>query len=276
MKDLKIGFIGVGNMASAIVEGIVAKEFVSGSQVYLFDILTEKVQQFAGTLGAHAMNSPEEVIANVDVLVLAVKPNIVRTALLNAKEGILEKQPLLVSIAAGTTTEAIYDIFETNQPVKVVRVMPNVNAMIGEGAAAVCGNKFATKEDVSLIVDMFNKIGRAWELEEKYFSNFTALAGSSPAYAYLFIDSIARAGVKNGLPKDIALEIATQAVLGSAKMIEESKENPWTLIDRICSPGGTTVAGLVELENNAFISTVIKGIDATIEKDLDLMNQAKK
>jgi len=183
---------------------------------------------------------------------------------------------LLVSIAAGTTTEAIYDIFETNQPVKVVRVMPNVNAMIGEGAAAVCGNKFATKEDVSLIVDMFNKIGRAWELEEKYFSNFTALAGSSPAYAYLFIDSIARAGVKNGLPKDIALEIATQAVLGSAKMIEESKENPWTLIDRVCSPGGTTVAGLVELENNAFISTVIKGIDATIEKDLDLMNQAKK
>jgi pyrroline-5-carboxylate reductase len=276
MKDLKIGFIGVGNMASAIVEGIVAKEFVSGSQVYLFDILTEKVQQFAGTLGAHAMNSPEEVIANVDVLVLAVKPNIVRTALLNAKEGILEKQPLLVSIAAGTTTEAIYDIFETDQPVKVVRVMPNVNAMVGEGAAAVCGNPFASKEDVSLIVDMFNKIGRAWELEEKNFSNFTALAGSSPAYAYLFIDSIARAGVKNGLPKDIALEIATQAVLGSAKMIEKSKENPWTLIDRVCSPGGTTVAGLVELENNAFISTVIKGIDATIEKDLDLMNQAKK
>ena len=140
MKDLKIGFIGVGNMASAIVEGIVAKEFVSGSQVYLFDILTEKVQQFAGTLGAHAMNSPEEVIANVDVLVLAVKPNIVRTALLNAKEGILEKQPLLVSIAAGTTTEAIYDIFETNLPVKVVRVMPYVYAMIGEGAAAVWGN----------------------------------------------------------------------------------------------------------------------------------------
>lgn len=205
-----------------------------------------------------------------------MKPNIVRTALLNAKEGILEKQPLLVSIAAGTTTEAIYDIFETNQPVKVVRVMPNVNAMVGEGAAAVCGNQFAAKEDVSLIVDMFNKIGRAWELEEKNFSNFTALAGSSPAYAYLFIDSIARAGVKNGLPKDIALEIATQAVLGSAKMIEESKENPWTLIDRVCSPGGTTVAGLVELENNAFISTVIKGIDATIEKDLDLMNQAKK
>ncbi|KAF1306075.1 pyrroline-5-carboxylate reductase [Enterococcus saccharolyticus] len=276
MKNFKIGFIGVGNMASAIVEGIVAKEFISGSQVYLFDILTEKVQQFADTLGAHAMNSPEEVIANVDVLVLAVKPNIVRTALLNAKEGILEKQPLLVSIAAGTTTEAIYDIFETNQPVKVVRVMPNVNAMVGEGAAAVCGNQFAAKEDVSLIVDMFNKIGRAWELEEKNFSNFTALAGSSPAYAYLFIDSIARAGVKNGLPKDIALEIATQAVLGSAKMIEESKENPWTLIDRVCSPGGTTVAGLVELENNAFISTVIKGIDATIEKDLDLMNQAKK
>ncbi len=275
-KDLKIGFIGVGNMASAIVEGIVAKDFVAGSQVYLFDILTDKVQAFADKIGAHAMENPEAVIENSDVVVLAVKPNIVRTALLNAKASILEKQPLLVSIAAGTTTEAIYELFETEQPVKIVRVMPNVNAMVGEGAAAVCGNPFAAKEDVQLIVEMFNKIGRAWELAEKDFSNFTALAGSSPAYAYLFIDSIARAGVKNGLPKDLALEIAAQAVLGSAKMIEESKENPWTLIDRVCSPGGTTVAGLVELENNAFISTVIKGIDATIAKDQDLMEQAKK
>jgi len=110
----------------------------------------------------------------------------------------------------------------------------------------------------------------AWILPEKDFSNFTALAGSSPAYAYLFIDSIARAGVKNGLPKDLATQIAAQAVLGSAAMILESAENPWTLIDRVSSPGGTTVAGLIALEDEGFISTVVKGIDATIIKDIEL------
>ena len=148
----------------------------------------------------------------------------------------------------------------------IVRVMPNVNAMIGEGAAAVCGNKFPSKEQVNFVVEMFNAIGMAMELPENYFSVYTAIAGSSPAYAYLFIDSLARGAVKNGLPKDIATKIAAQAVLGSAKMILESDEDPWVLINKVCSPGGTTVAGLVALEDEAFISTVIKGVDATIKK----------
>lgn len=177
---------------------------------------------------------------------------------------------MIVSIAAGTSTEAIYEVFETDQPIRIVRVMPNMNAMVGEGAAAVCGNPSATKEDVATIIDLFNAVGKAWPLEEKYFSIFTAIAGSSPAYTFLFIDSIARAAVKNGLPKNIALEMATQAILGSAETLAYSKENPWELIDRVSSPGGTTVAGIVELEDNAFISTVIKGIDATIRKDEEL------
>ncbi|EOL49235.1 pyrroline-5-carboxylate reductase [Enterococcus phoeniculicola] len=267
---MKIGFLGAGNMASAIVEGIIKKEFVKADEVYLYDILTDKVQAFAASLGAHAVAEPKELIETVEVLVLAVKPNVIKGVLDASKETIQQNSPLIVSIAAGTPLDALYEVFETTNPVKIVRVMPNVNALVGEGAAAICGNDFTTKEEVSLIVEMFNAVGQAWELEEHYFSNFTALAGSSPAYAYLFIDSIARAGVKNGMAKDKALEIAAQAVLGSAKMIIESQENPWTLIDRVCSPGGTTVAGLVELENNAFISTVIKGIDATIAKDQEM------
>lgn len=148
--------------------------------------------------------------------------------------------------------------------------MPNVNAMIGKGAAAVCGNTFASEEQIEYVLQMFQAVGLAWRLPEKDFSNFTALAGSSPAYAYLFIDSIARAGVKNGLSKELCTEIAAQAVLGSAQMILESGENPWTLIDSVCSPGGTTVAGLLALEEEAFISTIVKGIDATIVRDQEL------
>lgn len=267
---MKIGFLGVGNMASAIVEGIIKKEFVKANEIYLYDVLSHKVEELAKEIGANSVSEATELIEIVDVLVLAVKPNVVKGVLAESKETIQGHSPIIVSIAAGTTLETLYDVFETTNPVKIVRVMPNVNALVGEGAAAVCGNQYTTKAEVSLIVDMFNSVGKAWEMEEHYFSNFTALAGSAPAYAYLFIDSLARAGVKNGMSKDLALEITAQAVFGSAKMISESKENPWTLIDRVCSPGGTTVAGLVELENNAFISTVIKGIDATIAKDQEM------
>lgn len=267
---MKIGFIGAGNMASAIVEGMIPKGFSQPDDIYLYDIATEKVQAFAKKIGAHALKDPQEVIKTVDTLILAVKPNVIQGVLLAAKEAILQNDPLIVSIAAGTSTEAIYDVFETDQPIRIVRVMPNMNAMVGEGAAAVCKNADATEEDLEQIIALFNAVGKAWPLEEKYFSIFTAIAGSSPAYTFLFIDSIARAAVKNGLPKDLALEMATQAILGSAETLAHSQENPWTLIDRVSSPGGTTVAGIVALEDNAFISTVIKGIDATIQKDQEL------
>lgn len=267
---MKIGFIGTGNMASAIIKGIIEKDFVAAKDIYLFDVMTEKVQAFAKEIGANACPSNPELIKEVDAVVLSVKPNIIEKVLLETKDLILEKKPLLISIAAGTPTDKLYGFLQTTDAVPVVRVMPNVNAMIGKGAAAVCGNSFASEEQINYVLEMFQAVGMAWRLPEKDFSNFTALAGSSPAYAYLFIDSIARAGVKNGLPKELCNQIAAQAVLGSAEMILESGENPWTLIDRVCSPGGTTVAGLIALEDEAFISTVVKGIDATIAKDQEM------
>ena len=267
---MKIGFIGTGNMASAIIKGIIEKQFINASDIYLFDVMTEKVAQFAKEIGANACHSNKELVESVDAIVLAVKPIIIEKVISETKEEILKNKSLIISIAAGTPIEKLQRLLKTEEMIPIVRVMPNVNAMIGEGAAAVCGNSYASEEHITYVVKMFESVGHAWRLEEKDFSNFTALAGSSPAYAYLFIDSIARAGVKNGLPKELSNQIAAQAVLGSAKMLLESNENPWTLIDRVCSPGGTTVAGLVALEDEAFISTVIKGIDATIEKDMEL------
>ncbi|ENZ6560263.1 pyrroline-5-carboxylate reductase [Enterococcus faecium] len=267
---MKIGFIGTGNMASAIIKGIIEKQFINASDIYLFDVMTEKVTQFAKEIGANVCSSNKELVATVDALVLAVKPIIIEKVVTEIKDDILRNKPLIISIAAGTPIEKLQELLKTEEKIPIVRAMPNVNAMIGEGAAAVCGNSSTSEEQLAYVIRMFEAIGRAWQLEEKDFSNFTALAGSSPAYAYLFIDSIARAGVKNGLPKELSNQIVAQAILGSAKMILESNENPWTLIDRVCSPGGTTVAGLIALENQSFISTVIKGIDATIEKDVEL------
>lgn len=267
---MKIGFIGTGNMASAIIKGIIEKNFINASDVYLFDVMNEKVKKFAKEIGANACNSNKELVSAVDAVVLAVKPTVIKKVVSEIKDDILKNKSLIISIAAGTPIEKLQQLLKTEEKIPIVRVMPNVNAMIGEGAAAVCGNAYASDEQISYVLTMFQSVGQAWHLEEKDFSNFTALAGSSPAYAYLFIDSIARAGVKNGLPKELSNQIAAQTVLGSAKMILESNENPWTLIDRVCSPGGTTIAGLVTLEDESFISTVIKGIDATIEKDMEL------
>ena len=263
---MKISFIGAGNMASAIAKGALKKQFIAAENLYFYDIQVEKTAAFAQEIGAHAVASPQEAIAVADLVILAVKPQFVQAALLEAKEAILDKQPLIVSIAAGTTIAELYQLFETTQPLRLVRVMPNMNALIGAGAAAVCGNAFASPEDIQTVLSLFRAVGQAWELEEQYFSIFTA-------YAFLFIDSIARAAVKNGMNKELALEIATQAVLGSAQTLANSTENPWTLIDQVSSPGGTTVAGIVELENNAFISTVIKGIEATILRDQELAKQ---
>ncbi|MFD1899147.1 pyrroline-5-carboxylate reductase [Enterococcus termitis] len=266
---MKIGFIGTGNMAGAIVQGIVAKNFVKGKDVYLFDVLTDKVKELAAQVDGNVCSSAGEVIEQADAIVLSVKPNIIQKVVEETKTVVLEKKPLLISIAAGTTLEKLEGLVGTST-LPIIRVMPNVNAMIGLGAAAVAGNQNASKEQVQYVIDLFNAVGKAWQVDEKDFSAYTALAGSSPAYAYLFIDSLARAGVKHGLTKDKALEYAAQAVLGSAKMIMESEENPWTLIDRVCSPGGTTVAGLLALEEEAFIATIVKGIDATVARDEEM------
>lgn len=270
---MKIGFIGTGNMATAIIKGIVANGFVSPEQIYLMDIDHAKVASLAEEIGAHAVDSNQSLIETVDFVVLAVKPNVIEHVLQETKETILAKKPVLVSIAAGTPTDKLYRFLGTDVEIPIVRVMPNVNVLVGKGATAICGHDFANEEQLDFVVKMFEAVGKAWRLAEADFSNFTALAGSSPAYAYLFIDSIARAGVKHGLPKKVATEMAAQAILGSAEMILKTGENPWTLIDQVCSPGGTTVAGLLALEEGAFISTVVKGIDATIAKDKELNDQ---
>jgi len=268
---MKIGFIGAGNMAGAIIKGIVAQKFANVSDIFCYDALEEKLAAFVAETNVNASASNEALVKASDIVVLAVKPNVLDVLLPQLRSRLSDQKPLLVSIAAGTNLEKLQAL--TSPDLAIVRVMPNVNATIGAGVAAVCGNNNVTKEQVQLVLELFRAVGTAMELPEKDFSTFTAIAGSSPAYAFLFIDALSRGAVKNGLPKDIATRIAAQAVLGSAKMILESGESPWNLIDKVCSPGGTTIAGLMALEEGSFLSTVVKSVDATIQKDLDLMKK---
>lgn len=268
---MKIGFIGTGNMAGAIIRGIIASGHTKASDIYCNDTLSEKLNAFAQETGVNTYSSSEELVAAVDVMVLSVKPNIIGKLLPALRASILKKNPLIVSIAAAVSLEKIQDYINPPAKLSIIRVMPNVNAMIGAGVAAVCPNEFATKEQTDYVLGMFGSVGTALLMAEKDFPCFSAVGGASPAFSYLFIDSLARGAVKNGLPKDVATKIAAHAVLGSAKMILESGEVPWALIDKVCSPGGTTIAGLMELENNAFLATVMRSIDATVQRERELM-----
>ena len=268
---MKIGFIGAGNMATAIASGIVARGVVQGSDVVVHDVHAAGAQALAHRLGATVAPSNEALVDAVDVVVLAIKPQVIPAALPPLAAALAESGALLVSIAAGTSLARLEQLLgDGGADLPVVRVMPNVNAMVGAGMAAVAGNKAASEEQVATVVDLFRAVGDAIELPEPSFSTFTAIAGSAPAYAYLFIDALARGALKAGMPKDMATRIAAQTVLGSARMILESDDAPWVLIDKVCSPGGTTIAGLMALEDGGFVSTVVDGVQATIDRDLEL------
>lgn len=155
----------------------------------------------------------------------------------------------------------------------VIRVMPNVNAMVSAGMAAVCGNAHATADQVGLVVDLFRGVGQVIELPEKDFSTFTAVASSGPAFVFTFIEALARAALKHGVPKPLAVRIATQTVLGSAQLLLARAEDgvtPADLVDMVSSPGGTTVAGLVAAEEAGFSPAVVRAVEATIARDKEL------
>lgn len=269
---MTVGFIGSGNMATAIVRGMVAGAFLSPEEILVFDPNADKREALAGELGVRAVGSNEALIEASDVVVLAVKPQVLPEVVTSLAAQLTDRRRVVVSIAAGTTLAKLESLLAVDgaAPVPVVRVMPNVNAMIGAGMAAVCGNGAASAEDVAFVVAMFSAVGQAIELPEAQFSTYTAIAGSSPAFAYLFIDSLARAAVAAGMGKDLATRIAAQTVLGSAKMVLESEKSPWDLIDTVCSPGGTTVAGLLALEDRGFLATVAHGVAATIARDQEM------
>ena len=263
---MKFGFIGAGNMAGAIVKGMMASGAYSGSDILLTSKTVTSAQKLAEDTGATALPTSQQVIAEADVLVLAVKPHVLPTLLPALQEEIAAKAPLVVSIAAGKTLPELAEMLPEGIP--IVRVMPNINAAIGASTSGLCVNTRVTAEQKGLVRAMFETIGTVAEVTEEQFSIFTVLGGSAPAFAYLYMDALARAGVKAGMNKQQALQIVAETVLGSAKMVLESQDVPWALVDRVCSPGGTTIEGIATLQANGFESTIMKAFDAVLEKDL--------
>ena len=259
------GFIGTGNMASAMISGLVSSGTLKGKDIGVFDISAPKAQTLAEKFGLSVFESAAELIVNCDRVVLSVKPNVLASVISPLRTIIKEKNPLIISIAAGKPLSFFEE--RLHEEVRLVRIMPNINATVGEAVSAYCPNENATEADVAFAEAMCKSFGTAVSLSESMFPLFGVIGGSSPAFAYMFIDAMARAAVKNGMPKAQALEICAQAVLGSAKMILETKEHPMELTDRVCSPGGTTIEGVLSLKKNGFEFSVADAVQAAVEKD---------
>ncbi|MCZ2493361.1 pyrroline-5-carboxylate reductase [Dellaglioa carnosa] len=263
---MKIGFIGAGNMARAIIEGLIKADFVTAKEILVHSARKTSYEPYAKENGLTALDSNDQVVSEADIVFLAVKPIVLAKVLAEIKSSVRQHAPVLVSIVSGVSISEIETELD-NQSVSILRTMPNVNATVSESMTALVGNDALTEEQMKQGTDLFDTIGETMQVAEHDFSTFVALAGSSPAFIYLFIDTLARAGVKYGLAKDEATKISAQAVLGSAKKVLSTNDVPWKLIDEVSSPGGTTVAGLLAMEEAGFMNSIIKAVDATIAKD---------
>lgn len=262
---MKTGFIGAGNMAGAILRGAVASGSFRAEQLGAFDVDAAKLGQLKQELDISVYGSAQQVVTDCDIVVLAVKPKMFPQVIDGIRDAVKEKMPLILSIAAGKTTGAICEFFGFEPA--LVRVMPNINARASAAMSAYCPNTLVTPEQEREVVRLLSACGKAIRLTEDYFPLFGVIAGSAPAFAFQFIDALARAGVKHGMAKPQALEIAAQTVLGSAELILRSGEHPWALIDAVCSPGGTTIEGVAKLEEHGLDTAVMKAVDAALEKD---------
>ena len=264
---MKLGFIGLGNMAKAILAGLLRSGMFAAEDVVGSDVAEAMRQKATEVYGIQAMESNAEVAMASDVLVLAVKPQFLEGVLKELTNDIKE-DTLIISIAAGKSLAWLEE--KLGKKVRMLRFMPNTAAMVGESSTAICRNAYATDEDVALAVKMCESFGTAQVIDEKLMDVFSAIGGSSPAFAFLYMEALADGAVASGMPRKMAYEIAAQATLGAAKLMRESGEHPGILKDMVCSPGGTTIQGMRVLENGGVRGSIMAAIDACVEKSKNL------
>ncbi|MEG0856720.1 MAG: pyrroline-5-carboxylate reductase [Terrisporobacter sp.] len=262
-----IGFIGSGNMARAIIGGILKSELVQKDQVIASAKSDSTIEKINKEFGIITTKDSKEVVNNSHIIVVAVKPDIYDEVLEEVKEYI-SNEKIIVTIAAGKSIEDVEDVIGKNK--KIVRTMPNTPALVGEGMTSLSPNKNINEEDLNLVKTVFNSFGKSEVVSENMIGAVIGASGSSPAYAFMFIEAIADGAVIAGMPRDKAYKFAAQAVLGAAKMVLETDMHPGELKDMVCSPGGATIEAVKVLEEEKLRSAVIKGVCACVNKSREM------
>ncbi len=265
--ETRIGFVGMGQMGRALAAGFVQAGLIKGDQIVAADPARAATDQLLASVpGTQVVEDNGAVVAGADVVILAVKPQLMqRIASKIAAEGQGDK--LFVSIAAGVPLARLTDWLGCE---RVIRVMPNTPSLIGKGAAAYCAGPGATGEDLKLVGRLLGCVGLAVEVEERLIDAVTGLSGSGPAFVYTVIEAMSDGGVKMGLPRDTATALAAHTVQGAAEMVLATKEHTAVLRDRVTSPGGTTIAGLTELERGGLRAALIAAVEAAARRSLEL------
>ena len=261
----KLGFIGGGNMGGALIKGVLKAGLLPPSSICVSDISEERLEFLAREFNIHTTRSNVDLVKNSDVIILAIKPQVMATVLEGIKDVIGDRH-LLVSIMAGVKLATISSVLGKEVP--MIRVMPNTPALVLAGASAIaCGAK-ATEEHRGLALSIFSAVGEVVEVEEKLLDAVTGLSGSGPAYILLVIEALTDGGVMAGLPRPVALKLAVQTTMGAAKLIAETGMHSAVLKDQITSPGGTTIYGLEVLESGGARGLLMKAVQtATIRSE---------
>jgi pyrroline-5-carboxylate reductase len=264
---MKLGVIGCGKMGTALVEGAIRSGAVAAADVTGVDPVQGAREHFAKSTGAVAA-AEISALAESDVILLCTKPHDVATALRESTLASKGKPLLVISIAAGITLDSLEMTAATNH--RIIRAMPNTPALVGKGAAGYCLGSRATRGDADVARQLLGSVGLAVEVPERLIDAVTGLSGSGPAYVYLVIEALADGGVRMGLPRADALRLAAQTVLGAATMVLETGEHPAVLKDMVTSPGGTTIAGLAELERQGLRFALIDAVTAATRRATEL------
>lgn len=267
MAELKLGFLGSGQMATALAEGFVAAKLIPPEGIIAADPSPEARANFAAASGAKVGEDNAEVLKSATVVFLAVKPQHA-PQVLSPLSSAWTKDHLLVSIAAGLTTEFLAK--HTSDTPRLIRVMPNTPCLVGYSASAFSLGPRATEADASLVERLLVSVGHAHRLDEALLDAVTGLSGSGPAFVYQIIEALSDGGVRMGLPRAVATALAAQTVRGAAEMVLVTGEHPATLKDRVASPGGTTIAGLQALEQGGLRATLMSAVEAATRRSTEL------
>ena len=258
-----IGFIGAGNMGGAICGALVGSQLFDGKDIFVYDKAAKKAEELAALRGVQSADV--QTAAAADYVLLAVKPNVLYSVIDEIKT-LIGKDAVIISIAAGQPIAKIEAAF--GKEIKLMRVMPNTPALVGEGMSALCPNKAlcADTDEVGEVVKIFESLGKAEVVAEGLMDAVTGVSGSSPAYVFMFIEALADAAVMAGMPRGMSYTFAAQSVLGSAKLMLETGKHPGELKDMVCSPAGTTIEAVRVLEEKGLRSAVIEAVRACVDK----------
>jgi pyrroline-5-carboxylate reductase len=270
LAALRVGFIGAGQMATALGKGLTSAGVIAPQNVVAADPVAAATERFARETGGRAVAKNAEVIHQSDVVFLAIKPQQMLAVLADIAPH-CEARHLVVSVAAGITLATLDAQLAPSR--RVIRVMPNTPCLIGRGASGFSLGLHATRADAAVVEQLLSTVGIAVEVPEKLLDAVTGLSGSGPAYVYLMIEALSDGGVRAGLPRDLATKLAAQTVLGSAEMVLSTGQHPGALKDAVTSPGGTTIAGLHALEQNGVRGALMDAVVAATDRARELSSK---